>query len=202
MLPEQLASILPCPIHRAIAWCGELNAAMAVYGIDTPPRQAAFIAQVAHESGGLQYTREIWGPTLQQKRYERDFSAAWPPTPADQINRLAFGLGNEYEGDGKKFRGYGLIQITGRSNLTEMGDDLELPLSERPELLELPTNAAMSAGCFWLKHGLNSFADRGDFDGVSDVINRGHKTLKEGDAIGYQDRVGIWKRACLILKAS
>lgn len=191
MTPEQLAACTGCPrVALAASWLEPIEAAMAAYGIDTPARQAAFLAQIGHESGGLQYPREIWGPTPAQARYEGR---------AD--------LGNTQPGDGKRFRGHGLIQVTGRDNHARARDRLRAKFPDRdvpdfeadPEALALPEWAALSAADFWEAHDLNKWADAGDFDGVSDVINRGRKTAKEGDANGFDDRLARFYAARKVL---
>lgn len=170
----------------ASLWFGPVVEAMREYSIDTPARQAAFLAQIGHESGNLHYSTELWGPTPTQARYEGR---------AD--------LGNDQPGDGRKFRGHGLLQTTGRYNHARVRDRLRARFPERnvpdfeenPEALALPEWAALSAADFWHDHGLNKWADAGDFDGVSDIINRGKKTAKEGDAIGYRERRALYDLA-------
>lgn len=180
MTPEQLQLATGCPrLNLAATWLPEINLAMTAYSIDTLERQAAFLAQIGHESGGLVYPTELWGPTAAQARYEGRED-----------------LGNTQPGDGKRFRGHGLIQVTGRYNHARMRDRLRarfpgmnVPDFElNPDALATPRWAALSAADFWDDHGLNAWADRGDFDGVSDIINRGRKTSREGDANGYADR--------------
>ena len=174
MIPEELAACLGIPLARAQTWADPLSAAMALYAIDSPKRQAAFIAQIGHESGRLIYVRELWGPTPAQERYEGR---------AD--------LGNTEKGDGFKFRGRGLIQVTGRTNYQRCGDALVLPLTDHPELLEQPGNAAQSAAWFWNTHALNVAAELMDFEGITKVIN--------GGLNGYDDRVNLWKMCCTTL---
>lgn len=140
---------------------------MALYAIDSPARQAAFLAQVGHESGRLIYVRELWGPTPTQEGYEGR---------AD--------LGNTEPGDGFKYRGRGLIQVTGRANYQTCGAALGLPLVDHPELLEAPGNAAQSAAWFWNSRGLNDFADIGDFNTITRKIN--------GGLNGLQDRLALY----------
>lgn len=166
---------------RARQWAQPLTAAMAHFDIDTPIRQAAFIPQVGHESGGFLYTREIWGPTPAQRGYEGR---------AD--------LGNTQPGDGKRFMGRGLIQITGRANYAEAGAALGLDLVKFPQLIETDDDiAALTAAWFWSKRGLNALADRGDFLGISIRINGKNKTT--GLPNGWPDRQSRWLTAKLAL---
>ena len=147
---------------------------MQRYQIVGRKRVAAFIAQLGHESGQLRYVREIWGPTPAQAKYEGR---------AD--------LGNTQPGDGSKYRGRGLIQITGRANYAACGEALGLNLITQPELLELPQYDAMSAAWFWKQNGLNDLADRDQFNTVTRRIN--------GGLNGLQDRLEIWSRARAVL---
>lgn len=139
MTPQQLAQI-GVRIDKAREWEPFLNAAMTEFEINTPLRQAAFIAQVLHESGMLKWTSEIWGPTLAQRNYEnRD------------------DLGNTVPGDGLRFRGRGLLQTTGRANYLATGKALGADLIANPERLAEPELASRSAGWFWKTHGCNAF---------------------------------------------
>ena len=111
---EQLRAIMPgLPAAKGQAFLPFLQAALAEFAIETPARSAAFLAQVAHESGQFRFMEEIWGPTPAQQRYE-------PPSS------LATTLGNTEPGDGKRFKGRGPIQITGRANYRRFGDLLEM----------------------------------------------------------------------------
>ena len=169
MTPEILAFALQCPITRATSWAAPITAAMARFDINTPARQAAFLAQLGHESGRLIYVREIWNPAqcLWQGRYEGR---------AD--------LGNTQPGDGAKFKGRGLIQITGRANYRDCGKALGLDLETSPALLEQSDNAALSAGWFWSTHGCNELADAGQFEKITRRIN--------GGLNGQADRLALW----------
>lgn len=171
---QQLLQILPNAGRQAGVFVPVLNTAMGRYGIVGKLRGAAFIAQVGHESGQLRYVREIWGPTTQQAGYEGR---------AD--------LGNTVKGDGSKYRGRGLIQITGRANYAACGEALGLDLINKPELLEQPQYAAMSAAWFWSTHGLNTLADQSDFLKITKRIN--------GGTNGLADRQALYGKALKVL---
>ena len=122
----QLRQIMPNLAAAKLAlYLAPLNAAMQAYGVNTMLRTAAFIAQLAHESGEFRWMEEIWGPTDAQRRYE-------PP------NALAAKLGNTQAGDGKRFKGRGPIQITGRFNYKKYGDQLGIDLTAEPERAGTP----------------------------------------------------------------
>lgn len=181
----QLVEIMPLARPRAAAFLAPLNAAMLEFGITTPERQASFLSQVGHESGQIVYVRELWGPTPSQLRYERDFTATWPPRARADRNQLPFDLGNSQAGDGSRFRGRGLIQVTGRTNYAACGKALGLDLLAKPELLEQAVNACRSAGWFWQTKGLNALADAGDQERVTRRVNGGVNGLAERLAL-YQ----------------
>lgn len=190
MTPDVLARCTGATVAAARVFAEPLSAAMAFYAIDTPIRQAMFLANVGHESGGLQFTTELWGPTPAQKRYEGR---------AD--------LGNTKPGDGSKFRGHGLIQTTGRANHAAARDRLRARFTKlavpdfeaEPARLAEPQWACLSAADYADMRGLNGWADKGDFDGYCDMINRGRKTAAEGDSNGWVDRVRIYVAARLAL---
>lgn len=186
---EDLARATGSSVVRAKLLLPHIEEAMSLFAIDTPQRQAAFLAQIGHESGGLRFMGELWGPTPAQLKYE------WR---AD--------LGNTQMGDGRRFKGHGMIQVTGRANHAAARDQLrarfgaEVPDFEQyPEQLEDFRWAALSAANFWSQHDINKWADAGDFDGVSDVINRGRKTVPVGDANGYADRLARYTDALEVL---
>lgn len=166
MTPQQLSRATGARIDRATAFLPHIAAAMAEFGIDTPVRQAAFLAQIGHESGNLRYTSEIWGPTPVQSRYEGR---------AD--------LGNTQPGDGSRFRGRGLIQTTGRHNYAATGNALGVDLLANPHLLAEPALAARSAGWYWQAHNLNALADTGDFLRLTKRINGGTNGLADRMAL-------------------
>ena len=170
MTPQDLARCTGARVDRAETFLPFLEAAMDEFEINTPERQAAFLAQVGHESGGLHWLVELWGPTDTQRRYETRYD-----------------LGNIAPGDGFKFRGRGLLQTTGRSNYKATGTALGMDLVGQPELLGQPEAAARSAAWFWQKHGLNARADAGEFERITKIIN--------GGLNGYPERLALFDAA-------
>jgi putative chitinase len=171
---QQLLQILPNAGAKAGVFVPVLNTAMGRFQIVGAKRVAAFIAQIGHESGQLVYVREIWGPTPAQAKYEGRKD-----------------LGNTVLGDGFKYRGRGLIQITGRANYAACGEALALDLINQPELLEQPKNACLSAAWFWAVNGLSTLADAGDFEKITRRIN--------GGLNGQAERLKLWKKATAVL---
>lgn len=174
MTPRELAESTGARIDRATTFLPYLEDAMHEFEIDTPARQAAFLAQIGHESGGLHWLVELWGPTASQARYETRYD-----------------LGNVAPGDGFRYRGRGLIQLTGRDNYRKAGEALGADLVNQPELLGEPAMACRSAGWFWKAHGCNELADAGKFEAVTKRIN--------GGLNGYAERLGLWKAAQAVL---
>lgn len=177
---QQLIDIMPNARSQAGVFISPLNTAMSRHHIDTPKRIAAFLAQVGHESGQLRYVREL-GDEQYLSKYD--------------TGALAARLGNttEADGDGQKYRGRGLIQVTGRDNyrrcsLGLFGDERLLTL---PELLEQAQWAAESAAWFWEQNGLNELADRDQFNSITRRIN--------GGLNGLEDRLQLWVRARAVL---
>jgi predicted chitinase len=157
---DELRSIMPgLPAAKSAAFLPPLDAAMTEFAIDAPVRAAAFLAQLAHESGQLRFMEEIWGPTAQQLRYE----------PASS---LATSLGNTQTGDGKRFKGRGPIQITGRANYQRFGNLLGVDLVTTPEQAALPDLAFRIAGLYWSKKGLNELADQATDDAFREITRR------------------------------
>ncbi|MEM6424533.1 MAG: glycoside hydrolase family 19 protein [Cyanobacteria bacterium P01_D01_bin.128] len=145
------------------------------YQINTPLRIAHFLAQVMHESGGFRWLREIWGPTATQRRYEGRTD-----------------LGNTQPGDGERFMGRGLIQLTGRSNYQQFSKNLGVDFVGNPQLVEQPPYAVVVAGWYWDSRSLNQWADRDDLRQVTRRINGGYN--------GLADREKYLKRAKLVLQ--
>lgn len=183
MNATQLSACTGARIDRAQKALEGLGWAMGLYDISTSIRQAMFLANVGHETGGLKWLGEIWGPTPAQIRYEGR---------AD--------LGNTQPGDGRRFAGNGYLQTTGRYNHAILRDrlrkrfpELSVPDFEaEPEKLREPKWAALSACDYVGMKNCNKFADAGDFDGYCDTVNRGRKTLAVGDSNGWADRLALY----------
>lgn len=180
----QVLQIMPTAKERVGKYLAYINSYAEVFEIDTPLRMAHYLAQIAHESGELRYTVEQ-GARSYFDKYD--------------TGKLALQLGNtpQKDGDGYKYRGRGLIQITGRSNYDAYncsaycGGDV----MTHPELLEKPLGAVKSSMWWWKTHGLNILADNDDVVKITKRINGGQNGLKE--RCGYLARA---KRALKITK--
>ncbi len=175
---QQLLQILPNARRQAGVFAPALNTAMQRYQIVGTKRVAAFIAQIGHESGQLQYVRELGGDQYLSKYDSGPLSKRLGNTP-------------EADGDGQKYRGRGLIQITGRANYVACGEALGIDLINHPELLEQPQYACLSAAWFWATKGLNTLADAGEFNTITRRIN--------GGLNGLADRLNLWAKAREVL---
>jgi predicted chitinase len=163
----QLLKIMPnLGADKARQYLPFLNQAMAEQGITTEPRKEMFLAQLAHESGGLRYMEEIASGAAYEGR--RD-------------------LGNTQPGDGRRYKGRGPIQLTGRANYREVGRALGLDLEGNPQLAASPAVGFRIAAYFWKSRGLNALADSGNFREVTRRINGGYN--------GLADREMYWARA-------
>jgi predicted chitinase len=164
---HQLSRIMPAATSENVERHLEpLNAAMVEFDINTPLRQAAFLAQIAHESGQLKWMTELWGPTSAQLRYE-------PP------HSKAKELGNTHKGDGRRYKGRGPIQITGRGNYRAYGDLLGVDLEANPDKAASADIGFRIAGAFWKTHGLNELADKRMITAITQAINGGKNGIKE-----------------------
>lgn len=199
----QLKQIMPSCI-KADVWAKALNDALDQFEINTPKRAAVFLAQIAHESGelrrlveNLNYSadrlRQVWPkrfPTLERaKAYEHN-----PQKLASCVYANRLGNGDEASGDGWKYRGRGLIQLTGRDNYRSVGQALSLPLEAQPELLEQEGSAALSAAYFWKSHGLNELADQETEESFVKITER-----INGAQEGLNNRRQYWQTARKVL---
>jgi putative chitinase len=196
----QLLRILPNARPVAGVFVPALNRAMTRFKIDSPVRCAAFLAQIGHESGqlrrlveSLNYRAErlaaVWpsrfraadgGPNARAQAL-----AGRPQAIANAVCANRNGNGDEGSGDGWRYRGRGLIHITGRGNYRDCGAGIGQNLEDYPELLEQPEFAALSAAWYWKQHGLNELADSGQFEAITRRIN--------GGTLGQAERVALWK---------
>jgi putative chitinase len=182
---EQLRAIMPnLSPGRALSVLPFLKASIAEFAVEAPTRTAAFLAQLAHESGQFRFMEEIWGPTAAQTRYE-------PPST------LATSLGNTTGGDGKRFKVRGPIQITGRANYRRYGDLLGVDLVSDPGRAALPQVAFRIAGLYWMKNGLNELADRATADAFRLITRR-----INGGLNGLADRERFYAVARTVLGVS
>jgi predicted chitinase len=171
---DSLKQIMPTLSEaKRAAFLPPLQSAMNEFAVNTPKREAAFLAQIAHESGEFKWMEELWGPTPAQKNYE-------PPS------KSATQLGNTQPGDGKRFKGRGPIQITGRYNYQKYGDLLGIDLVNNPEKAATPEVGFRTAGLFWQRNGLNELADGEKFEAITKRINGGLTGLE--DRLKYYDR--------------
>lgn len=170
MTPDQLHLIYPQAGANINKFIDPINTAMTEFEINTKARQAAFISQVGHESGQLRYVKELASGAAYEGRAD---------------------LGNTISGDGIKFKGRGLIQITGRTNYTALMIALDIDCIEHPEVVEEPVNACRSAAWFWKTHGLNELADVSDFIKITRRIN--------GGTNGLEDRQQLYAKALEVL---
>jgi putative chitinase len=176
---DSLKQIMPrLPDAKRAAFLPPLLRALSEFAVNTPKREAAFLAQIAHESGEFKWMEELWGPTPAQKGYE-------PPSPK------AKDLGNVQPGDGKRFKGRGPIQITGRANYQKYGGLLGIDLVNNPERAATPEVGFRVAGLFWQKNGLNELADGEMFQTITKRIN--------GGLTGFEDRLKYYTRAKEVL---
>lgn len=168
---QQLLAIMPNARTRADVYLPYLNRYMLRYGINNRMRVCHFLAQIAHESGELRYTRELASGKAYEGRKD---------------------LGNVRPGDGVRYKGRGLIQITGRANYREISKATGIDFESHPEWLELPQWAVVSACWFWKSRGMNEMADRDELTAITKRINGGKN--------GLQDRLRYLGRAKRAIK--
>ena len=216
---QQLLQILPNAGQVAGVFVPVLNTAMNRYQIVGTKRIGAFVAQIGHESGhltrlveNLNYSADGLANAWPSRYAEPDGKGKYvkvqvagnarnkPNTLAlsvdrkpEQIANIAYSnrMGNAAPGDGWKYRGRGLIQVTGKNNYRACGEAMGLDLIAQPELLEKPQHACMSAAWFWATNGLNALADAGKFDAITQRIN--------GGQTGAADRQALYAWALKVL---
>ena len=166
----KLRAIVPrAPLEKVLLYCAPLLKTMELRSINTPLRRVHFLAQLAHESGSLLYREEIASGSAYEGRAD---------------------LGNSQSGDGRRFKGRGLIQLTGRSNYRAYGDSIGTELTKDGAWNTVATDpwlAVDAAGWFWQTHRLNELADTDDVRKITRVVN--------GGTNGLADRIQFLKRA-------
>lgn len=197
---EQLAELIPGNQY-VDEWYEALSQLLPDYEIDTPERIAAFIAQCAHESNNFRAIKENLNYRWQSlrktfpkyfptdelaKQYEKK-----PEKIANRVYANRMGNGPETSGDGYRYCGRGLIQLTGKNNYQAFADSLEMSVEDVPEYLATFEGAAQSACWFWETNNLNRFADRRDIKGLTKAIN--------GGDIGLADRIKHYEHALEVL---
>jgi putative chitinase len=198
----QLAQLLPGNPYLA-HWYHALEQALPDYDINTPQRVAAFMAQCAHESGGFLFLKENLNYKAASLR--RVFPKYFPTDElanayagkqemiANRVYGKRMGNGDENSGDGFRYCGRGLIQLTGKSNYQAFADSIETPVEDLPEYLATFEGAVQSACWFWESNNLNQFADNGDILTMTKRIN--------GGTIGLADRQAHYTHALHVLGA-
>jgi putative chitinase len=183
-------------------WYHALEQLLPDYEINTPQRIAAFLAQCAHESGGFRFLSENLNYKAESlcRVWPRYFNtcncqeyAHKPEKIANRAYANRMGNGPEESGDGWRFCGRGLIQLTGRSNYQAFADSLEMDINDVPEYLATFEGAAQSACWFWENNSLNKWADIGDIEKMTKIIN--------GGTLGLADRKKHYEHALHILGA-
>jgi putative chitinase len=174
-----------------------IQGACKAYDITTPKRVAGFLSQIGHESGGLAMLEEnlnykaetlmrVWPKRFPTLEFAQQF-ARNPQKIANSVYANRMGNGDEASGEGWKYRGRGLKQLTGKDNYRAFSKAIGTDFVADPDLLLQPVNAALSAGWFWSANNLNALADNGDVPGMTKRIN--------GGTIGLEQRQALYAKA-------
>jgi putative chitinase len=197
---QQLAQLIPGNPYIP-QWYHALSMILPDYNIDTVPRVAAFVAQCAHESANFKFLKEnlnykaeslmrVWPSRFPNMDVARQY-AMQPEKIANKVYSDRMGNGPESSGDGWRYAGKGLIQLTGRDNYTRFAESIETPVEEIPDYLGTFEGAVQSACWFWEVNGLNQWADAGDILTLTKRIN--------GGVIGLEDRKNHYAHALHVL---
>jgi putative chitinase len=199
---DQLKQLLPKNPY-VDHWHHALSQLLPDYDINTPQRIAAFVAQCSHESGGFVALKENlnYRAVTLRKIFPKYFPtdelanafAGKPEMIANRVYASRMGNGDEASGDGFRYCGRGLIQLTGKSNYQAFADSLEMNVEDVPDYLSTFEGAAQSACWFWESNNLNQWADKGDILTLTKRIN--------GGTIGLEDRIKHYDHAMHILQA-
>jgi putative chitinase len=196
---EQLKQMVKNP--HIDQWYAALEQLLDDYEINTPQRVAAFVAQCAHESGNFVFIKENlnYKAASLMKTFGKyfptaDIAAQYANKPERIANRVyanRMGNGDEASGDGWRYCGRGLIQLTGKDNYTFFAGSMDIPVEEAAEYLATFEGAAQSACWFWETNNLNRYADSGDIKGLTRAINGGY--------IGLEDRISHYEHALHVM---
>ena len=203
MITQQQLKEMVHGINYADHWTTVLQQLLPDYEINTPKRIAAFIAQCAHESGGFRFLKENLNYKAESllkvfPKYFPDMATAKayekkPEKIANRVYANRMGNGNEASGDGWRYCGRGLIQLTGKDNYSWFAGSIQVSVEEAAEYLQTFEGAAQSACWFWETNNLNKEADAGDIKLMTRKIN--------GGFIGLDDRIKHYKHALHVLGA-
>lgn len=185
---EQMKAIIPdMNWRKAQTYMPHINTVLPNYGIDTNLRKAHFLAQLSHESGGLHYSEENLNYSAKAlritfKKYFESMEVAkeyerQPEKIANRVYANRMGNGDEASGDGWKYRGRGLIQLTGKENYQKFGQENGVDCVNNPDLILDPEWALTSACWYWKKRNINRYADADDIHMVTKRVNGGTKGL-------------------------
>jgi len=188
-------------LHIGADWVDPLNETFERFGIFTHNQQAMFIGQCSHECGNFRLLEEnlnykaitlmkLWPKRFPTLEKANEFSGN-PKKIANSVYSLRMGNRDENSGDGFRFRGRGIIQLTGHSSYFHCGKALGVDFVANPDLVSSPKYAALSGGWFWSTHNLNSPADALDYTKVTKIIN--------GGTIGLDDRIKHVQQALAVL---
>lgn len=192
MNPDILAKAIGIHAARALEWSVPIQFAFDMYRINTPARQAAFLAQTAEESGGFSVLEENmnYSSVGLLATFPKHFTAAEVGAYARQPQKIAnrvyanrMGNGNEASGDGWHYRGRGILQMTGKNDYLAAGVALDRDFLANPDLVLEPNAAALTAGWEWNRGHLNDLADQGDFISITKIINGGLNGLASRQAL-------------------
>jgi putative chitinase len=200
--PQSLKILLPkCKDSNIKKYLEPLNMCIEKYNLSTPQRLGMFLAQTAHESASYNVVIENLNYKADQllavfgKYFDEESAKEYARHPERIANRVyanRMGNGPEESGDGWKYRGRGIIQITGKDMYAYLSKKMAYDFVNEPDALTRPFAAVLSAGEFWISRNLNTFADKGDFIGITKRIN--------GGLNGYAERLAHWKHIRLVLK--
>ena len=189
-------------LHIGAEWVDALNATFERFDIMNPLRQAAFIGQCGHECGNFRILEENLNYRAEalQKLWPKRFDAAKaqacarnPKLIANTVYSSRMGNRDEASGDGFRYCGRGLIQLTGKENYSWFAASIEIPVEQASEYLQTFEGAAQSACWFWENNNLNKWADAGDIEKMTRIIN--------GGTIGLEDRKRHYEHALHVLGA-